>query len=217
MGMLSGPAMERILEIWVIPIVSIFFIIDPLAAIPAFLTMTAADPPEKRRAMALKASFACVAILILFASVGGVIFKVFGVTLPAFRIAGGIILGLSAIEMLLAKRPSRERAEEVQEGVDKPDVAITPLAIPMLAGPGAISTVMVLVDQAPTWLDAIPVFVAIVAAGLATYVSLRLSNGFHRVLGKTGINVMSRLMALVLATIAVQFVLDGIAGWNRTL
>jgi len=126
--------MEGWLEIWLIPFVSIFFIVDPIAAIPSYLTMTAADSPQKRRVMALKASIWCVAILVLFASLGGVIFKVFGVTLPAFRIAGGIILGLSALEMLRADRPTRGRKEEVEEGVEKEDVAVTPLAIPLLVG-----------------------------------------------------------------------------------
>jgi len=208
--------MGSFFESWVVPFVTIFFIVDPLAVIPAFLIMTAADSPEKRRAMALKASVACVVILVLFASAGGVIFKIFAITLPAFRVAGGIILGLSALEMLRAQRPTRESEAEIREGVEKPDVAITPLAIPMLAGPGAISTVMVFMDRAgPRWTASVPVYAAILAAGAATFLTLRLSDVANRGLGRTGINVLGRIMGLVCATMAVQFVLDGLKEFSR--
>lgn len=202
--------MSEIFETWVIPFITIFFIIDSPAAIPAFLTMTATDPPEKRRAMALKAAIACTLILVLFASAGGILFRIFGITLPAFRIAGGIILGISAVDMLRAQRSTRETPAEIQEGVEKPDVAITPLALPMLAGPGAISTVMVFMEKATPWTATVPIYAAIVVAGMATWIVLRLSEAANRVLGRTGINVMGRLMGLMLATMAVQFILDGL-------
>lgn len=198
------------IDSWLIPIVSIFFIVDPLATIPSFLTMTADDPPFRRRAMALKASIASTVILIVFAAAGGWIFKLFGVTLPAFRIAGGIVLGLSAIEMLRVERPTRETKEEIREGIEKVDISITPLAIPLLAGPGAISTVMVLTNQAGSWAAGAPVYVAILLTGIATHVLLTFSAVLQRVLGKTGIHVLSRIMGLVLAALAVQFVLDGL-------
>ncbi len=202
--------MPTFVNSWLIPLVSIFFIVDPLAAIPAFLTMTAGDSFNKRREMALKSSIASTTILIVFATAGELIFKFFGVTLPAFRIAGGIVLGLSALEMLRADRPSRESKEEIREGIEKVDISITPLAIPLLAGPGAISTVMVLTHQAASWKATVPVYVAVVLTGVATYVLLSSSAYIQRVLGTTGILVLSRLMGLVLATIAVQFVLDGL-------
>lgn len=198
------------LSSWLIPLVSIFFVVDPLAAIPAFLTMTADDSPSVRRATALRASIASSIILVLFAVAGGLIFKVFGVTLPAFRIAGGVILGVSALEMLRAERPSRETKEEIREGVDKVDISITPLAIPLLAGPGAISTVMVLTHKTDSWVSDVPVFTAIALTGVATYVLLLFSDSLQRVLGRTGILVVSRIMGLVLAAIAVQFILDGL-------
>ena len=197
-------------DTWIVPVISILFIVDPLAVIPTFLTMTANDSPEKRRQTALKAAIGCTLILALFASAGGLIFKIFGITLPAFRIAGGVILGLSALEMVRAERRTRENREEVAEGAEKEDAAITPLAIPMLAGPGAISTVLVLMNQHSGWSQAIPIYTAIVAAGIATFIILRASEPFHRILGKTGINVLTRLMGLVLATVAVQFILDGL-------
>jgi len=199
-----------VLERWIVPIISIFFVVDPLAVIPTFLTMTAAETPERRRRIALKAAIGCTLILAGFASAGGVLFKIFGITLPAFKIAGGFILGVSALEMVRAERRSRETNEEVAEGTEKADAAITPLAIPMLAGPGAISTVVVLMDRADGWAQALPIYTAIAASGFATFLFLRGSEPFHRLLGKTGINVLSRLMGLVLATVAVQFILDGL-------
>jgi multiple antibiotic resistance protein len=202
--------MGAVFQTWILPIISIFFIVDPLAVIPTFLTMTGDETPEQRRRTALKASLACTLILAGFASAGGLLFRIFGITLPAFRIAGGIILGISALEMVRAERRSRETREEVAEGVEKQDSAITPLAIPMLAGPGAISTVIVLMNRATDWTQAIPIYSAIVAAGIGTFLALRGSEPFHRLLGKTGINVLSRLMGLVLATVSVQFVLDGL-------
>ena len=202
--------MSAVFESWIIPFISIFFVIDPFAVIPTFLAMTESDTSQGRRHTAFKASIACTLMLILFASAGNLIFKIFGVTLPAFRIAGGVILGLSALEMIRAERKSRESREEVAEGVEKSDAAITPLAIPMLAGPGAISTVMVLMNQAKGWTQTLPVYAAILAAGLGTLAVLRASERFNRMLGKTGINVLSRLMGLVLATMAVQFILDGL-------
>jgi multiple antibiotic resistance protein len=197
---------------WLVPLVSIFFVVDPLAAVPAFLTMTATDPLPARRSMAMRASIASSVILVVFAVAGGLIFRLFGVTLPAFRIAGGVVLGLSALEMLRAERPSRETKEEIREGVDKVDISITPMAIPLLAGPGAISTVMVLTHERESWLASAPVFAAIVVTGLATYVLLLFSAKLQRALGTTGIHVLSRIMGLVLAAIAVQFILDGLRG-----
>ena len=198
------------LDSWLIPLVSILFVVDPLAAVPAFLTMTVNDPAPMRRSMALRASIASSIILVVFAVAGASIFRLFGVTLPAFRIAGGIVLGISALEMLRADRPSRETKEEIREGVDKVDISITPMAIPLLAGPGAISTVMVLTHQSDSWIAASPVFVGILLTGLATYVLLLFSANLQRVLGRTGIHVLSRVMGLVLAAIAVQFILDGL-------
>jgi multiple antibiotic resistance protein len=203
--------MHPFFEEWIVPFISVFFIVDPIAAIPSFLTMTAQDSAERRRSMAAKASIATTALLVLFASAGGLVFKFFGITLPAFRIAGGIVLGLVALEMLRAQRTTRETKDEIEEGVEKPDVAITPLAMPMLAGPGAISTVMVLMNKASPWTATIPIYAAILMTGAATFVVLRMSEGVQRLLGKTGINIMSRLMGLVLATLAVQFILTGLS------
>jgi multiple antibiotic resistance protein len=197
-------------DTWVLPLISVLFIVDPLAAVPSFLTMTGGDPEARRRATALKAAIVSTGILLLFATAGSVVLRIFGVTLPAFRIAGGVILGLSALEMLRAERPSRENPGEIREGIEKMDISITPLSIPLLAGPGAISTVMVLAPPHITWRASVPVYVAILLTGLVTWTLLSRSILLKKILGTTGIHVISRLMGLVLLTMAVQFILDGL-------
>lgn len=204
--------MGSFFDTWIIPIISVLFIVDPLAAVPPFLTMTHGDPEEKRRATALKAAIVSTGILLLFATAGSIVLRIFGVTLPAFRIAGGVILGLSALEMLRAERPSRENPGEIREGIEKVDISITPLSIPLLAGPGAISTVMVLAPAHVTWSASIPVYAAIILTGMVTWTLLTRSAHLKKILGTTGIHVMTRLAGLVLLTMAVQFVLDGVRG-----
>lgn len=129
---------------------SIFFLVDPFAAIPSFIAITAGVEPQRRRRMAWKAALTCFIVLISFALAGQFIFSLFGIKLPAFEIAGGLILLLIGIDMMEARRsPTQEAETETQEAAAKEDAGIVPLGIPMLAGPGAISSVMVLVGQAP--------------------------------------------------------------------
>src|SRR3954464_9412083 len=128
---------------------AVFFVIDPLANVPMFLTITAGDSPEQRRSTALRAALATWITLCVFALAGGLIFKAFGISLGAFKIAGGIMLLLMSIDMMRAQSsPTRTTVEEQDESAARDDVAIFPLAIPMLAGPGAIATVMVLMSRA---------------------------------------------------------------------
>jgi len=193
---------------------SIFFLVDPFAAIPSFLVMTDRADPKARRRMAARASWTCFIVLTLFALAGSFIFKLFGITLAAFEIAGGLILLLIGLEMLQARRSTQESASETAEGANKEDVGITPLGIPLLAGPGAISTVMVLMGASPTWRHAIPIFVAIAVTALASYLILASADRVRKRLGETGIRIMMRLMGLMLAAIAVQFVINGLARLN---
>src|SRR5712671_2462969 len=118
---------------------SILFIVDPLTAVPTFLAMTARDPPEVRRLMARRGAWTCAITLTAFALGGSLIFRLFGITLGAFKIAGGVLIGLNALDMVQARR-----SQQRETPIEKEDVGIMPLGVPMLAGPGAISTVMVL-------------------------------------------------------------------------
>jgi len=190
---------------------AVFSVVDPFGAVPLFLAMTAADSREHRRKTALRASLALFLTLALFAAAGGVVLHFFGVSLPSFRIAGGILLFLFAVDMLRAQ-PSRQRTtpEEEAEGAGKPDISIFPLAIPMLSGPGAIATVMVLVTRARDPVAQLIVYLAIGLTAVLTLVILLGAAAAEKRLGKTGINVLHRVMGLLLASIAVQFVVDGV-------
>lgn len=190
---------------------SIFSLVDPFAAIPAFLVMTAGDDAERRRRTAKRAAITCMIVLGAFGLVGSYIFRIFGLTLPAFEIAGGIILALIGLDMLQARRSSTQEVEpERQEGAEKEDVGITPLGIPMLAGPGAISTVMVLIGPRPEVLQVIPVVVAIILTSLISYWVLAGAEMVRHRLGETGIRILMRLMGLLLTAIAVQFFVNGL-------
>jgi multiple antibiotic resistance protein len=149
-------------------------------------------------------------LLVVFAAGGRWIFRAFGITLPAFRIAGGLILWFVASDMLRARRSTQESREELAEGQAKDDVALTPLAIPILAGPGAISTVMVLAGQAQSVAHGLMLYVAIVLTALISYVTLRLGERLVAALGRTGIRVLTRIMGLLLAAVATQFVVTGL-------
>lgn len=202
------------LEFALTTIASIFFVVDPLGVVPAYLVMTEGDDAQQRRATAWKATIVTTLTLLLFAIGGGYVISLFGVSLPAFRIAGGVILLLVALDMMKAQRPTQEGPGEVAEGAAKADIAITPLAIPMLAGPAALSTVTMLMNHAETWLQAGVVLGVILLTGLAIYLTLRAAETLHRLLGSTGIHVLSRIMGLVLLALAVQFVLDGWREFN---
>lgn len=191
---------------------SVFFVVDPFATIPSFLAMTESYDDQRRRSAARQAGWTCFIVLSLFAVAGSVIFKIFGITLPAFKIAGGILLFLVAFEMLEARRSgTQESTEERIEGQQKQEIGVTPLGIPMLAGPGSISTVMVLMGQSQYWWQAFPVFAAILITSVASGVILAGASGVRGVLGETGIRILMRLMGLVLTAIAVQFIINGLA------
>jgi multiple antibiotic resistance protein len=189
---------------------SILFIVDPVAALPSYLVITQDETSEQRRATALRACVAMALLLLVFGVGGRWIFRAFGITLPAFRIAGGLILWFVAADMLRAQRSTQESREELAEGQAKEDVALTPLAIPILAGPGAISTVMVLAGEARSLAHSVVVYASVALTALLSYVTLRLGERLVKLLGRTGIRVVTRIMGLLLAAVATQFVVTGI-------
>ncbi|HWR53632.1 MAG TPA: MarC family protein [Bryobacteraceae bacterium] len=202
---------RQILEFSTVAFTSIFFIVDPFATIPAFMVMTADANEDKRVRMARQAAWTCFLVLSGFALAGSLIFRVFSITQPAFQIAGGLLLLLVAMDMLQARRSeTQESSEDRAEGSQKEEVGIAPLGIPMLAGPGAISTVMVLMAQSRAWWQVIPIYAAIAVTALASYYILAGANRMRGLLGEIGIRVLMRLMGLVLVAIAVQFVLNAL-------
>jgi multiple antibiotic resistance protein len=161
--------------------------------------------------MAVRASLTCFGILTLFALAGPAIFRLFGITMPAFKIAGGIILGLIGLDMLQARRSStKETPGELREGAEKEDVGIVPLGVPMLAGPGAISSVMVLMAQNPDWQHRSFILAAIGLTALIAMIVLAAADWVSSHLHRTGIAIFTRMMGLLLTAIAVQFVMNGL-------
>lgn len=192
---------------------SLFVIVDPIATVPAFLAMTPRDTPDQRIRMARLASFVMAAVLLIFAVAGKVIFKFLGITMPAFQIAASIVLLIVALDMLRAQRSRvQETSEETEAGAEKADVAITPLAIPMLAGPGAISTAIVLQSQAIGVTQHIVLYACIGAVALSSYLIFRVSAHGARWLSPIAMKITTRIMGLLLAAVAVQFFINGVKG-----
>lgn len=192
-------------------VTSLFAITNPLTATPIYLALTQDYTPEHRLRTLRAAVLTGAAALVLFALLGGAIFQLFGITIDAFRIAGGIIIFGIAMDMLQV-RPSRLKStnEEQAEGMARESVAITPLGIPMIVGPGAITTVMVLAGDAVVPGQLLVLFGAIGVVLGSIYLVLRAGPLIMRILGQTGLNVFTRIMGLLVAVVAVQFVVDGV-------
>jgi multiple antibiotic resistance protein len=190
---------------------SLFSIVDPFAAVPIFLALTGGQPRTVQAKTALLASATCFVVMTAFGVAGSFNFSFFGITLPAFKIAGGILLFGVGLEMMRAKRSdTRATSEEARDAETRDEVGLIPLGIPLLSGPGAIATVMVLVGKATGAGERASLFGAIAAVSAITFVTLLSAAFLARVLGRTGINVIGRVMGLILAAVAMQFVIDGL-------
>jgi len=190
---------------------SLFVIVDPLATVPAFLAMTPTDTAEDRIRTARIACGVAAAVLLLFAVSGQLVFKVLGITMPAFQIAASILLLIVALDMLRAQRSRvQETHEEKQAGTEKTEIAVTPLAIPMLSGPGAISTTILLQNEAKTIPEHIALYASIVVVMVASFLILRLAARGARWLSPIVMSIAIRIMGLLLAAVAVQFMLNAI-------
>jgi multiple antibiotic resistance protein len=202
--------LSEFLSHFAVALPAVFFVVDPFGVVPIFLAMTAGDPEPKVRDMALRACLVGAGVLLFFAIFGGFVFKVLGVTLSAFKVAGGILLLITSLDMLRG-RPSQTRTSgpEQSEATSKDDVAIVPLAIPLLAGPGSIATVMVLVSKGPAIVSGISVLISIVLTFAASYLILRAAAVVQRVLKHSGVAILERLFGLILAAIAIQFMAEG--------
>ncbi len=203
--------MNEYLSFALVTFPAVFFIMDPLGLLPIFVAITAGDTPEKQLRTARRATLIAFGLMTFFTVFGSFVFKLFGISMSALKVAGGILLLMTATDMLRAQ-PSRTRSspEETHESEAKEDVAVVPLAMPLLAGPGSIATAMVLAARGPHWTYAIPVVLSIGLTCLITYLLLRAAGRLNRLLGTTGIAVLERIMGLLLAAIAVQFVADGV-------
>ena len=190
---------------------SLFVIVDPLATAPAFLAMTPTDSNEQRLRTARMACLTMAIVLLAFAFAGTMLFRVFGITMAAFQIAASIVLLIIALDMLRVQRSRvQETREETRAGIEKPDIAITPLAIPMLAGPGAISTTILLQNQARDVEQHLALYACILAVALASYLIFRVAVRGARWLNPIAMSIAIRVMGLLLAAVAVQFMLNAV-------
>jgi multiple antibiotic resistance protein len=189
-----------------------FTIIDPIGMIPMTLAATARVSPQRRNQIVNEAVLVASAVILVMGVVGRIILDYLGITLPAFMIAGGILLFLIAIDMLFARptRAKRTEAEE-REAATAENPAVFPLAVPMIAGPGTIATVLLLVNLSRgNRLDLTIVALAYAVSLLVTWLCMRGSSWLQRWIGTTGIHVVTRLLGIILAALAVQFVINGL-------
>jgi len=191
-------------------LVPLVIIMDPLGNLPFFLLFTRQNSTSERRRIAAVASLTSCIILISFGLTGDLVLLFFGISLPAFQLAGGFIFFIYALQMLhLIPGGLKTSTEEEQEGIEKEHVALVPLATPLLAGPGAITAVLVWRERVDYLSNTLLLLAAIVIACLFVYLVFHFGERISRILGVGGIRVMTRLMGLLLAVIAVQFMVSG--------
>jgi len=189
---------------------AVFIVVDPFGVVPVFIALTADFPARKKRLTIRRAVVVAFAVLCVFIFTGNAILRFLGIQPGSFFIAGGILMFIVSIDLLLGK-PGRTKTSGEEHGEEREDVSIFPLAIPMLAGPGTITTILLYVseDKSPGFI--LPVLVgSVVLALVIAGVTMRLSSFFLRVLGRTGVSVIERIMGIILTGLSVQFVYDGL-------
>jgi len=191
---------------------SVFIIVNPVEATMVFISLTPGASARERARISLRAATVAYLVALLFALTGDMVLRFFGTSVDALRVAGGILLFIMAMDMLKAKPRRKVTDAEMADATDREDVSIFPLATPLLTGPGAITTVIVLMGTAAGPLEKGVVLLALTATFAAAYLILRSSEYVSRILGVTGILVMTRIMGLMLGAIAVNFV--AIGAWN---
>ncbi|MCB2008624.1 MAG: MarC family protein [Rhodoferax sp.] len=202
-----------IIETAGLALATFFATIGPLDVAAVFAALTANQTPQQRRSLAMRGSLISAAILVAFALVGEPILKTLGITLPALRTAGGILLLLMGIELVFARSSGANSttAEEEREAAGKADIAVFPLATPLIAGPGAMgAAILLMANQQGDFVGQAIVLASLLAILLLTFVSLLLAGRINALLGVTGMHVIMRVMGVILCALAVQFIFDGI-------
>jgi multiple antibiotic resistance protein len=192
-------------------VTAIIVIVDPLGAIPIFLGLTANDSLRDRKRIARTAAIAAGILLIASTVLGEVMLRLFGISVASFRVGGGILVLLTAISMMNARISAvKQTPEESKEAEGKENVAVVPLAVPLLAGPAAISTVIIFTHRFPGAQSKMLLILSIILASALVWISLRLSIPLSKKLGRTGLNNITRIMGLLLSAIAVEFIASGL-------
>jgi multiple antibiotic resistance protein len=190
--------------------VTLFVIIDPIGLTPMFVALTQGMSTKQRRAIAIRATLVSAGILAAFAVFGEALLGFIGISMAAFKIAGGILLLLTALDMLFERRSKRREDTADDEDEDFDDPSVFPLAIPLIAGPGSIATVILLAGTTPGYAGLGLSLAVMLLVLVVTFIFFQAASPLERMLGKTGINVVSRLLGMLLAALAVQFMLNGL-------
>jgi multiple antibiotic resistance protein len=208
--------MSSVSHLWVIflgTFIGLLPIINPLSAGPTFLAITEGDSDARRREQALKGCLYMVAILVSFLIGGTFIMNFFGISIPGLRIAGGILLTGIGMDMLAATRSSPGTDDEQRAAaLRKADISFSPLAMPMLSGPGSIAVTLGFTSLAKDWLDYVAIIAGIISVAVITYLVLRVSTRMVRFIGPVGVNAMTKIMGFLIMSIGVQFVVNGVLG-----
>ena len=194
-------------------LIALLAILNPIGAVPIFIALTNDETPQQRLQTAKMAARAVAVVLLVSAFLGEYILHFFGISIAAFQVAGGMILMLLAFNMLQAKSGGRYKhtPEEAAEGMQKEAVAVVPLAVPLLAGPGTMVTVIIAHNRSNSWLASGLLVVDILIISLVAYAALRLAEPLSNRMGVTGINISTRIFGLILAAIAVTFLANGLS------
>ncbi len=193
-------------------LVTMFVVIDPIGLAPLFLALTTGMTPAQRRRVAIHTVTVAGIILVLFAFFGEAVLGFVGISMPAFRIAGGILLFLTALDMLFERRTKRREDRTEDQEIDDPSVF--PLAIPMIAGPGSIASIILLIGEKPGGEGLLMVLPITALTLLVLMLFLMASSYLDRLIGKKGIDVITRILGMLLAALSVQFVLDGLSAFG---
>ncbi len=191
-------------------LVGLLAIVDPVGAVPIFIGLMPNATGAERKRTARNAAIAVAIILVGAMFAGAPILSLFGISIPAFRVGGGILILLMALEMLKANHGrTRHTDEEDAEALEADSIAIVPLAIPLMAGPGAISLVIVTANRARDWVDLGALILSCLLTAFSIWICLRLAGGIRRMLGTTGINIATRVMGMILTAIGVELITTG--------
>lgn len=202
------------LSVLITAFTTLFIIIDPPGLVPLFIALTQGISAKQRRAIAIRACLVAGGLMLAFLFLGEAVLGFIGISMPAFRIAGGVLLFLTALDMLFERRQSR-REHSAEEGAEADnDPSVFPLALPLIVGPGAITTIILLAGQAqgPADFAAITGVMALIL--LIVLLAFLSASAIERALGKVGINVVTRVLGMLLAALAVQFILDGLRSFG---
>lgn len=192
-------------------LIALLVLVNPLGAIPIFISLTPGSNQAERQRIAKTTAIAVAVVMILFAVVGEGLLRLLGISLGSFQVGGGLLLMLIAIALMNAKpAPTKTTKSEREEAEHKPNIAIVPMAIPLMTGPGTMSAVIIYASAARGWLQMTYLFISCLLVALTCYATLALATPLTRLLGQTGINIVNRVMGMILAALSVEITVEGL-------